>query len=192
MIWSIHRSHRSAGKEPIHCGFASVKHEFKNTAFRKKQGFDGKKPNWIALPTNKHIPRPIKRLRRVWLIVAGRGSRVQSRGRGSNVAVAGPKSRSQVQCRGRENYLEFEVTERQRVIWKKYKGKKNRFYAWYSTVANLQVTDVTVNKVMSQEKTLKKKLADFCVRRKFILVSFYRAQLCINSALNVLMHNSIW
>ena len=34
--------------------------------------------------------------------VAGRGSRVQSRGRGSNVAVAGPKSRSRVQCRGRE------------------------------------------------------------------------------------------
>ena len=30
-----------------------------------------------------------------------RGSRVQRRGRGSNVAVAGPKSRSRVQCRGR-------------------------------------------------------------------------------------------
>ena len=113
---------------------------------------------------------------RVWLIVAGRGSRVQSRGRGSNVAAG-------------ENYLEFEVTERQQVIWKKYKGKKNRFYAWYSTVANLQVTDVTVNKVMSQEKTLKKKLADFCVRRKFILFSFYRAQLCVNSALNILIKN---
>ena len=28
-------------------------------------------------------------------------SRVQCRGRGSNVAVAGPKSRSRVQCRGR-------------------------------------------------------------------------------------------
>ena len=34
--------------------------------------------------------------------VAGRGSRVQSRDRGSNVAVASPKSRSRVQCRGRE------------------------------------------------------------------------------------------
>ena len=49
-----------------------------------------------------------------------RGSRVavQSRGRGSNVAVAGPKSRSRVQSRGRgsnvaagENDLEFEVLE---------------------------------------------------------------------------------
>ena len=46
-----------------------------------------------------------------------RGSRVQSRGRGSNVAVAGPKSRSRVQCRGRgsnvaagDNDLGFEVT----------------------------------------------------------------------------------
>ena len=44
-------------------------------------------------------------------------SRVQSRGRGSNVAVAGPKSRSRVQSRGRgsnvaagENDLGFEVT----------------------------------------------------------------------------------
>ena len=35
--------------------------------------------------------------------VAGRGSRVQSGGRGSNVAAG-------------ENHLEFEVTERQRVI----------------------------------------------------------------------------
>ena len=48
----------------------------------------------------------------------GRGSRVQSRGRGSNVAVAGPMSRSRVQSHGRgsnvaagENDLEFEVTE---------------------------------------------------------------------------------
>ena len=50
-------------------------------------------------------------------MVAGLGSRVQCRGRGSNVAVAGPKSRSWVQCRGRgsnvaagENDLGFEVT----------------------------------------------------------------------------------
>ena len=64
-------------------------------------------------------------------MVAGRGSRVQSRGRGSNVAVAGPMSRSRVQSRGRgsnvaagENDLGFEVTEWKRVIWKKYKGKK--------------------------------------------------------------------
>ena len=42
---------------------------------------------------------------RVWLIVAGRGSRVQSRGRGSNVAVVGPKSRSRVQCRGRGKWF---------------------------------------------------------------------------------------
>ena len=52
------------------------------------------------------------------LRVAGRGSRVQSRGRGSNIAVVGPKSWSRVQSRGRgsnvaagENDLEFEVTE---------------------------------------------------------------------------------
>ena len=45
-------------------------------------------------------------------------SRVKSRGRGSNVAVAGAMSRSRVQSRGRgsnvatgENYLAFEVTE---------------------------------------------------------------------------------
>ena len=44
-------------------------------------------------------------------------SRVQCRGRGSKVAVAGPKSRSRVQSRGRgsnvaagENDLGFEVT----------------------------------------------------------------------------------
>ena len=30
---------------------------------------------------------------------------------------------------------------------------KTLFYARYSTVANLQVTDVRVNKIMSQEKT---------------------------------------
>ena len=51
-------------------------------------------------------------------MVAVRGSRVQSRGRGSNVAVADPKSRSRVQCRGRgfnvaagKNDLGFEVSE---------------------------------------------------------------------------------
>ena len=68
---------------------------------------------------------------------------------------------------------------------------KNLFYARYSTVANLQVTDVRVNKIVSQEKTEKKKLADFCVHRKFILFSFCRAQLSVNSALNILMYNSI-
>ena len=69
-------------------------------------------------------------------MVAGRGSRVA--GRGSR--VAGPMSRSQVQSRGRgsnvaagESDLGFEVTEWKRLIWKKYKGKKNRFYARYST-----------------------------------------------------------
>ena len=59
---------------------------------------------------------------------------------------------------------------------KNIKGK-NLFYTRYSTVANLQVRDVRVNKIMSQEKTSKKKLADFCVHRKFILFSIYRAQL---------------
>ena len=59
---------------------------------------------------------------RVWLIVAGRGSKV---------AVAGPMSRSWVQSRGRgsnvaagENDLGFEVTEWKPLTWKKYKGKK--------------------------------------------------------------------
>ena len=63
------------------------------------------------------------------LMVAGRGSR-----------VAGPMSRSRVQSRGQgsnvaagESDLGFEVTEWKRLIWKKYKGKKNRFYARYST-----------------------------------------------------------
>ena len=63
------------------------------------------------------------------LMVAGRGSR-----------VAGPMSRSRVQSRGRgsnvaagESDLGFEVTEWKRLIWKKYKGKKNRCYARYST-----------------------------------------------------------
>ena len=92
-------------------------------------------------------------------MVAVRGSGVQCRGRGSNVAVAGSKSRSRVQCRSRglnvaagKNDLGFEVTEWKQLIWKKYKGK-NIFYARYSTVANLQVTDVRVTKTMSQEKT---------------------------------------
>ena len=51
----------------------------------------------------------------------GRG--LQVAGRGSKVAVAGTMSRSRVQSRRRgsnvaagENYLEFDVTERQRVI----------------------------------------------------------------------------
>ena len=51
-------------------------------------------------------------------MVAVRGSGVQCRGRGSNVAVAGSKSRSRVQCRSRglnvaagKNDLGFEVTE---------------------------------------------------------------------------------
>ena len=80
-----------------------------------------KRDSWVFLPTSWGV----------WLIVAGRGSRVQSRGRGSKVAVAGPMSRSRAQSRGRgsnvatgENDLEFEVTEWKRVIWKKYKGKK--------------------------------------------------------------------
>ena len=67
---------------------------------------------------------------------------------------------------------------------------KNLFYARYSTVANLQVTDVRVYKIMSHDKK-NKKLADFCVHRKFIFFSLYRAQLIVNSALNILMHNSI-
>ena len=77
--------------------------------------------------------RKCTRDRWVWLIVAGRGSRVQSRGRGSNVAVAGPMSRSRVQSRGRgsnvaagENDLGFEVTaECKRLIWTQYKGKNS-------------------------------------------------------------------
>ena len=61
------------------------------------------------------------------LMVAGCGSRVA--GRGSR--VAGPMSRSRVQSRGRgsnvaagESDLGFEVTEWKRLIRKKYKGKK--------------------------------------------------------------------
>ena len=87
--------------------------------------------------------------RRVWLIVAGRGSRVAS----PMSRVASPKSRSRVQCRGRgsnvaagENDLK---TTDMKTIWR----EKNLFYARYSTIANLQVTDVRVNKIMSQEKT---------------------------------------
>ena len=64
------------------------------------------------------------RHRGVWLIVAGRGSKV---------AVAGPMSRSRVQSRGRgsnvaagENDLGFEVTaEWKRLIWTQYKGKNS-------------------------------------------------------------------
>ena len=70
--------------------------------------------------------------KRVWLIVAGRVSRVQSRGRGSNVAVAGSMSRSRVQSRGRgsnvaagENDLGFKVTEWKWLIWTQYEGKKS-------------------------------------------------------------------
>ena len=68
------------------------------------------KPYWSLCPglsspcINLEMPansaRPVTKTR-VWLIVAGRGSWVQSRGRASNVAVAGPKSRSRVQSRGR-------------------------------------------------------------------------------------------
>ena len=68
------------------------------------------------------------------------GAWVQSRGQGSKVA-------------GGENDLEFEVTEWKRLIWKKYKGKKIAFMLDTLRVANLQVTDVRVNKIMSQEKT---------------------------------------
>ena len=46
-------------------------------------------------------------------------SRVQCRGRGSNVAVAGPKSRSRVQCRGRGKWFENDW------YWKQYEGKKS-------------------------------------------------------------------
>ena len=62
---------------------------------------------------------------RVWLIAAGRGSKVVD---------AGSKSQSRVQCRGPgpnvaagENDLEFEVTEWKRlsVIWKNIKGEKS-------------------------------------------------------------------
>ena len=68
---------------------------------------------------------------RVWLIVAGCGSRVA--GPKVAVAVASPMSRSRVQCRGRgskvaagENDLGFEVTaEWKRLIRTQYKGKKS-------------------------------------------------------------------
>ena len=48
-----------------------------------------------------------------------------------------------------------------------------------------------MNIMLAKEKTWKKKLAHFCVRRKFIIVSFYQAQLCVNSTLDTLKHNSI-
>ena len=56
-------------------------------------------------------------------------------------------SRSRVQCRGRGKWFENDWYENN------MKGK-NLFCARYSTVANLQVTDVRVNNIMSQEKTL--------------------------------------
>ena len=66
-----------------------------------------KKTNWTSSTLFLLISK-----KRVWLIVAGRVSRVQSRvsrvqsrGRGSKVAVAGPKSRSRVQCRGRGKWF---------------------------------------------------------------------------------------
>ena len=51
--------------------------------------------------------------------VAGRGSRVQSRGRGSKVAVAGPMSRSRVQCRGRGSKVVVAgaVSRQGKMIW---------------------------------------------------------------------------
>ena len=58
-------------------------------------------------------------------------SRVQCRGRGSKVAAAGPKSRSRVQCRGRGSKVAVAgPMSRQgkmiwkRLIWKQYEGKK--------------------------------------------------------------------
>ena len=66
---------------------------------------------------------------------------------------------------------------------------KNLFYARYSTVANLQVTDVRVNKIKEDLKEKAGRL--FCSPQVHFFFSFYRAQLCINSALNVIMHNSI-
>jgi len=51
--------------------------------------------------------------------------------------------------------------------------EENRFYARYSSVANLQVTDVRVmNIILAKEKTWKKKLAHFWRSPKFIDVSF--------------------
>ena len=72
-------------------------------------------------------------------------SRVQSRGRGSKVAVGGRMSLSRVQCRGRGKW--FWVRGLSENGWYEHNIKG------YSTVANLQVTDVRVNKIMSQEKT---------------------------------------
>ena len=73
-----------------------------------------------------------------WLMVAGRGSRLKSRGRGFEVAVAGPKSRVRKMIFVKLK-LEFEVTEWKWLIkW----SWKNRFYARYSSVANLLVTNV--------------------------------------------------
>ena len=81
------------------------------------------------------------------------------------VAVAGPMSRQRKMIWGSR----WQLSEND---WYEHNIKgKNLFYARYCTVA---------------------KLADFCAQRKFIFFSFYRAQLCVNSALNILMHNSIW
>ena len=83
-------------------------------------------------------------------------------GRGSNVAFAGLKSRSWVQCRGRgskvadgENDLR-EILVRVRGILVKMTDnvkEKNRFYARYSSVANLQFTNARINIILSKEET---------------------------------------
>ena len=72
----------------------------------------------------------------------------------------------------------------------KYNGKKSFLcmilygsqftgYGCYSQQSNVS------------RKDLKQKACRLLCSRKFILFSFYRAQLCINSALNVLIHSSI-
>ena len=101
-------------------------------SFTKKE--TGRTWQYFSRLLSRHFPPSLTNSR--GSRVAGRGSRVS--GRGSNVAVAGPMSRSRVQCRGRgskvavagpmsrsrvqsrgrgsnvaagENDLEFEVTE---------------------------------------------------------------------------------
>ena len=71
----------------------------------------------------RFLSRVEGRMSRVWLIVAGRGSKVE---------VAGAKSRSRVQCRGRgSNVAVAGPMSRQgkmiwkRLIWKQYEGKKS-------------------------------------------------------------------
>ena len=71
--------------------------KFKRKCLQKIYVSSRQEKDWYSKTTSYLTSSP----RGVWLIVAGRGSRVQCRGRGSNVAVAGPKSRSRVQCRGR-------------------------------------------------------------------------------------------